>query len=229
MCADLDQGLQFRGDGPPCWMDRRRRRFRCSVRGGRSASRIPETEVAFDEAKFLERAKAAVERAGVAPSPRPGGLSEMRPANLRRGRHARRVRSRAARRRFGARRTRQVKLGYSNHRPCRITCSARRATSPRRPDVDQAYAVGKAAVEYALAGRSAVMPVIVRTSDSPYRWKIEPAPLRRSRTARRSAHISISRDGYHHRRTSLSRTAGSAAKTHRHGKDGSCPPLRALA
>ena len=44
-------------------------------------------------------------------------------------------------------------------------------------DLAHALAVGKAAVEYALAGRNAVMPVIVRTSDAPYRWKIEPAPL----------------------------------------------------
>ncbi|MFZ9530666.1 MAG: diphosphate--fructose-6-phosphate 1-phosphotransferase, partial [Burkholderiales bacterium] len=44
-------------------------------------------------------------------------------------------------------------------------------------DVEQAYAAGKAAVEYALAGRSDVMPVIRRRSNKPYRWQIEPAPL----------------------------------------------------
>ncbi len=44
-------------------------------------------------------------------------------------------------------------------------------------DLAHAQAVGKAAVEYAMAGRNAVMPVIVRTSDAPYRWKIEAAPL----------------------------------------------------
>jgi 6-phosphofructokinase 1 len=44
-------------------------------------------------------------------------------------------------------------------------------------DVEQAYAVGKAAVEYALAGRSDVMPVIRRSSNQPYRWQIEPASL----------------------------------------------------
>ncbi len=53
--------------------------------------------------------------------------------------------------------------------------SARHIAS--KTDAEQAYAVGKAAVEYALKGMNAVMPVIVRTSDSPYRWKIEPAPL----------------------------------------------------
>jgi len=46
-------------------------------------------------------------------------------------------------------------------------------------DVKQAYAVGKAAVQYALQGKTAVMPVIKRVSDTPYRWKIESAPLGR--------------------------------------------------
>jgi 6-phosphofructokinase 1 len=44
-------------------------------------------------------------------------------------------------------------------------------------DVEQAYAVGKAAVELALKGRNAVMPVIVRKSSKPYRWSIGEAPL----------------------------------------------------
>ena len=44
-------------------------------------------------------------------------------------------------------------------------------------DVDQAYAVGKAAVELALKGQNSVMPTIVRTADKPYKWKIGTAPL----------------------------------------------------
>ena len=44
-------------------------------------------------------------------------------------------------------------------------------------DLTQAQAVGQAAVDYALEGRNGVMPVIVRTSAKPYRWKIAPAPL----------------------------------------------------
>jgi 6-phosphofructokinase len=44
-------------------------------------------------------------------------------------------------------------------------------------DVQQAYAVGRAAVEFAIAGRSAVMPAIRRLSDAPYRWDIIEAPL----------------------------------------------------
>ena len=44
-------------------------------------------------------------------------------------------------------------------------------------DVEQAYAVGKAAVELALKGHNSVMPTIVRVAASPYRWKIGMAPL----------------------------------------------------
>jgi 6-phosphofructokinase 1 len=44
-------------------------------------------------------------------------------------------------------------------------------------DVEQAYAVGKAAVELALKGHNSVMPTIVRASDRPYRWKIGIAKL----------------------------------------------------
>ncbi|MBB6600128.1 6-phosphofructokinase [Luteimonas sp. MC1825] len=55
--------------------------------------------------------------------------------------------------------------------------SARHIAS--KTDLDQALAVGKAAVRYALEGRNATMPAIIRTSDAPYRWKIEPAPLDR--------------------------------------------------
>ena len=46
-----------------------------------------------------------------------------------------------------------------------------------KTDVEQAYAVGKAAVEFALKGHNAVMPAIVRTGNRPYRWKIGMAPL----------------------------------------------------
>jgi len=53
--------------------------------------------------------------------------------------------------------------------------SARHIAS--KTDVEQAYAVGKAAVEFAIAGKNAVMPVIVRVSDDPYRWTIESANL----------------------------------------------------
>jgi ATP-dependent phosphofructokinase / diphosphate-dependent phosphofructokinase len=44
-------------------------------------------------------------------------------------------------------------------------------------DVEQAYAVGKAAVELALQGQNSLMPTIVRTADKPYKWKIGTARL----------------------------------------------------
>jgi 6-phosphofructokinase 1 len=44
-------------------------------------------------------------------------------------------------------------------------------------DVEQAYDLGKAAVELAIAGEDAVMPTVVRESDSPYRWHIGHVPL----------------------------------------------------
>ena len=46
-----------------------------------------------------------------------------------------------------------------------------------RVDVEQAYALGRAAVEMALAGKNATMPVIVRKSDEPYEWEVGEASL----------------------------------------------------
>ena len=69
------------------------------------------------------------------------------------------------------------KLGYKYHWAVAdyLQRSARHLAS--KTDVLQSYAVGKAAVEYALQGRNAVMPAIIRLADAPYRWKIEVAPL----------------------------------------------------
>jgi ATP-dependent phosphofructokinase / diphosphate-dependent phosphofructokinase len=64
-------------------------------------------------------------------------------------------------------------------------------------DVEQAYAVGKAAVEFALAGRNAVMPIIVRKSDSPYKWEIGAAPLAKvANVEKPMPRRFISRDGF---------------------------------
>jgi len=46
-----------------------------------------------------------------------------------------------------------------------------------KTDVDQAYAVGQAGVEMALAGDNAIMPAIHRVSNNPYKWEIIKAPL----------------------------------------------------
>ncbi|WP_310494969.1 6-phosphofructokinase, partial [Dechloromonas sp.] len=44
-------------------------------------------------------------------------------------------------------------------------------------DVDQAYAMGKAAVELAVKGNNSVMPTVVRVSNKPYKWKVGVAAL----------------------------------------------------
>jgi 6-phosphofructokinase 1 len=46
-------------------------------------------------------------------------------------------------------------------------------------DVAQAYAVGKAAVQFALEGKNAVMPVIKRKKTKRYEWEIGEVPLHR--------------------------------------------------
>ncbi|MBU1692191.1 MAG: 6-phosphofructokinase [Gammaproteobacteria bacterium] len=46
-----------------------------------------------------------------------------------------------------------------------------------KSDVDQAYAMGKAAVEFALKGHNSVMPTIDRVSNAPYKWKVGMAQL----------------------------------------------------
>ncbi len=69
------------------------------------------------------------------------------------------------------------KLGYKYHWAVAdyLQRAARHIAS--KVDVEQAYAVGKAAVEFALKGHNSVMPTIVRTSNRPYRWKIGMASL----------------------------------------------------
>ncbi len=88
-------------------------------------------------------------------------------------------------------------LGYKYHYAIAdyLQRSARHIAS--KVDVAQAYAVGKKAVELALAGNNAVMPIIVRTSENPYRWTIGQVAL--SRVANRERMMPkgfISRDGF---------------------------------
>lgn len=68
-------------------------------------------------------------------------------------------------------------LGYKYHWAVAdyLQRAARHIAS--KTDVEQAYAVGKAAVEMALAGKNAVMPIIVREKGETYRWTIGEAPL----------------------------------------------------
>ena len=67
-----------------------------------------------------------------------------------------------------------------------------------KTDVEQSYALGKAAVEYAVKGMNGVMPAIKRLSSKPYRWEIIAAPL--SEVANREKKMPrdfITEDGFH--------------------------------
>jgi 6-phosphofructokinase 1 len=135
-------------------------------------------EIAFDEAKFLARVDANVKRYGYCCI----GVSE----GLK-GADGKLMAEAGTKDAFGhaqlggvgpliAAITRE-KLGHKYHWAVAdyLQRAARHIAS--KTDVEQAYAVGRAAVEMALAGKNAVMPAIIRTSDKPYRWKITAAPL----------------------------------------------------
>ena len=68
-------------------------------------------------------------------------------------------------------------LGYKYHWAVAdyLQRSARHIAS--KTDVDQAYALGKAAVDFAVAGHNAIMPIIIRGKGKRYSWKIGQAPL----------------------------------------------------
>lgn len=89
------------------------------------------------------------------------------------------------------------RLGYKYHWAVAdyLQRAARHIAS--QTDVDQAYAVGKAAVELAIAGKNAVMPTIVRAKGDRYRWSIGEAPLSRVANHEKKMPKSfISRDGF---------------------------------
>ncbi len=74
--------------------------------------------------------------------------------------------------------------------------SARHIAS--KTDVEQAYAVGKTAVEMAVQGHNAMMVTIVRKSDKPYRWTTGMAPLAKvANVEKKMPRNFISRDGHH--------------------------------
>jgi 6-phosphofructokinase len=88
-------------------------------------------------------------------------------------------------------------LGYKYHYAIAdyLQRSARHIAS--KTDVEQAYAVGKAAVELAVGGDNAVMPTIVRKSDEPYRWGIGKTALGKvANKEKMMPRRFISRDGF---------------------------------
>jgi 6-phosphofructokinase 1 len=91
----------------------------------------------------------------------------------------------------------QAGLGYKYHWGVAdyMQRAARHIAS--KSDVDQAYATGKAAVEYAIKGHNSVMPAIKRISNNPYKWKIEMAPLSKIANVEKMMPANfISKDGY---------------------------------
>ena len=135
-------------------------------------------EIAFDEEKFLARVKECVDKYGYCAIVVSEGV---------RNADGKFLADAGTRDAFGHAQLGGVgpvvaqlvkdKLGYKYHWAVAdyLQRAARHIAS--KVDVEQAYAVGKAAVELALKGHHAVMPAIVRTSDKPYRWKIGVAPL----------------------------------------------------
>jgi ATP-dependent phosphofructokinase / diphosphate-dependent phosphofructokinase len=88
-------------------------------------------------------------------------------------------------------------LGYKYHWAVAdyLQRAARHIAS--KVDVDQAYAVGKAAVEFAVQGRNAVMPAIVRKSSRPYRWTVAAVPLEKvANVERKVPRDHITPDGF---------------------------------
>lgn len=66
-----------------------------------------------------------------------------------------------------------------------------------KTDVNMAYAMGKAAVQYALKGHNSVMPTVVRTSNKPFKWKVGMAPLSKVANVEKMMPADfITKDGY---------------------------------
>ncbi len=67
-----------------------------------------------------------------------------------------------------------------------------------KTDLQQSYAVGKAAVELAIKGKSGVMVTIDRLSDQPYRWKTGEGPRASvANVEKKMPRDFISEDGFH--------------------------------
>ena len=135
-------------------------------------------EIAFDEAAFIEKVRASVEKDGYCSVVVSEGVRDGE------GRFLSEVGASDA---FGHAQLGGVapvianlvreRLGYKYHWAVAdyLQRAARHIAS--QTDLDQACALGRAAVEIALAGRNGVMPVLVRTSDEPYAWEVGEASL----------------------------------------------------
>lgn len=89
-------------------------------------------------------------------------------------------------------------LGYKYHWALAdyLQRSARHLVS--RTDLEQAHALGVAAVNLALQGKNSVMATINRLADHPYRWEIGDAPLKDIANVERKMPAEfITADGFH--------------------------------
>ena len=89
------------------------------------------------------------------------------------------------------------KLGFKYHWAVSdyLQRSARHISS--QVDLDHAYAVGKAAVEYASSGENAIMPIIVRKKTMPYSWEIGKVALSKvANIEKKMPRNFISKDGF---------------------------------
>ena len=91
----------------------------------------------------------------------------------------------------------QRELGLKNHWAVAdyLQRAARHVAS--KTDVDMAYAMGKAAVQYALQGHNSVMPTVVRKSSKPFKWAVGMAPLSKVANVEKMMPANfITKDGY---------------------------------
>ena len=89
------------------------------------------------------------------------------------------------------------KLGFKYHWAVSdyLQRSARHISS--QVDLDHAYAVGKAAVEYASSGENAIMPIIVRKKTKPYSWEVGKVALSKvANIEKKMPRNFISKDGF---------------------------------
>jgi ATP-dependent phosphofructokinase / diphosphate-dependent phosphofructokinase len=156
-------------------------------------------EIAFDEAKFLQAVEATVNRVGYCVVVVSEGLRDANGKFL--------AETEGSKDSFGHSQLGGVgpliagivkdKLAMKVHWtvPDYLQRSARHLAS--KTDLEQALAVGKAAVEYAVKGLNGVMPVIKRISNKPYRWKIEAASLEKIANHEKKMPANyIRKDGY---------------------------------
>ncbi|MCK4742317.1 MAG: 6-phosphofructokinase [Sulfuriflexus sp.] len=91
----------------------------------------------------------------------------------------------------------QNKLGLKNHWAVAdyLQRAARHIAS--KTDVEMAYAMGKAAVQFAIKGHNAIMPTVDRISNKPFKWKVGMADLSKvANVEKMMPNNFITKDGY---------------------------------